>query len=212
MTQTLDWHDALGDARQVAPPSDARTVGFDSLLATFDMARSERAAVRNFAVRGTGRRGQSWKARAAFDTMQQSLVASTWCAAGGGGPDEAELLERLMERLCALTATAQAVGSSHRAPSAEAGGAPSRGLAVEPAVLDTASQLALRAFPGGSRVEWSDDVDENDVPLKVMTIMSPVTSAATHEAYVAFVRAWVRAEPPDRRRRIRVSCRAGVVG
>jgi hypothetical protein len=45
-----------------------------------------------------------------------------------------------------------------------------------------------------------------------MTVVSPATSAATHEAYVAFVRAWAHVEPPDRRRRIRVSCRAGVLG
>jgi hypothetical protein len=80
------------------------------------------------------------------------------------------------------------------------------------AVLETAKALALRAFPAGSTVEWSDDVDENDVPLKLMTVVSPATSAATHEAYVAFVRAWAHVEPPDRRRRIRVSCRAGVLG
>ena len=212
MTQTLDWHDALGDARQVAPPSDARTVDFDSLLSKFDIARSERASVRNVVVRGTGRGGQFWKARAVFDTMQRSLVASTCFAAGGGGPNEAELVKRLIERLCAFPGSAQDAGSSHNAPSDEAGGAPSEGLAVDPAVLETASQLALRAFPAGSTVEWSDDVDENDVPLKLMTVVSPATSAATHEAYVAFVRAWVRAEPPDRRRRIRVSCRAGVLG
>ena len=80
------------------------------------------------------------------------------------------------------------------------------------AVLETASQLALRAFPAGSTVEWSDDFDENDAPLKLMTVVSPATSAATHEAYVAFVGAWARVEPPDRRRRIRVSCLAGVLG
>lgn len=80
------------------------------------------------------------------------------------------------------------------------------------AVIETASQLALRAFPAGSTVEWSDDVDENDAPLKLMTVVSPATPAATHEAYVAFVRAWVRAEPPELRRRIRVSCRVGVLG
>ena len=80
------------------------------------------------------------------------------------------------------------------------------------AVIETASQLALRSFPAGSTIAWSDDVDENDVPLKLMTVVSPATLAATHEAYVAFVRAWVRAEPPELRRRIRVSCRVGVFG
>lgn len=80
------------------------------------------------------------------------------------------------------------------------------------AVIETAKALALRSFPAGSTVEWSDDVDENGVPLTLMTVVSPATPAATHEAYVAVVRALVRAERPELRRRIRVSCRAGVLG
>lgn len=125
---------------------------------------------------------------------------------------EDELVKRRIERLCAFPGSSRDAGSSHDAPSADVGGVPTEGLAVDPAVLETARALALRAFPAGSTVEWSDDVDENDVPLELMTVVSPATPAATHEAYVAFVRAWVRAEPPERRRRIRVPCRAGVLG
>jgi hypothetical protein len=212
VTETLGLHDALGDVQQAAPPSDARTVDFGSLISRFDTPRSERASVRNVVVRGSGRGGRLWKARAAFDTRQRSLVASPDFGAGGGGPDEAELVKRLIERLCAFPGSTREAVSSHDAPSDEAGGVPIEGLGVDPAALETASQLALRAFPAGSTVEWSDDVDENDVSLKLMTVVSPAASAATHEAYVAFVRAWVRAEPPDRRRRIRVSCRAGILG
>ena len=121
-------------------------------------------------------------------------------------------MKRRIARLSTFPGSSQDAGPSREAPSAEAAGVPSEGVAVDPEVLETAKALALRAFPAGSTVEWSDDVDENGVPLELMTVVSPATSAATHEAYVAFVRAWVRAEPPDRRRRIRVSCRAGVLG
>jgi hypothetical protein len=183
-----------------------------SLLSPFDEARSERASVRNVVVGGSGRGGRLWKARAAFDTMQRSLVASPDFVAGDGGPGEAELVTRLMERLCAFPGFTQDAVSPHDVPSDAAGGVPIEGLAIDPTVLETASQLALRVFPAGSRVEWYDDVDENDVPLELMTVSSPASATATHEAYVAFIRAWVRAEPPQRRRRIRVSCRAGILG
>ena len=125
---------------------------------------------------------------------------------------EDELVKRRIARLSTFAESSQDAGPSREAPSAQAAGVASKDLAVDPAVLARAKALALRTFPTGSTVEWADDLDENDVPLELMTVVSPATPAATHEAYVAFVRAWVRAEPPERRRRIRVACRAGVLG
>ena len=78
--------------------------------------------------------------------------------------------------------------------------------------LESVRQIALRSFPDGSSIEWSDDEDESGAPLKLMTVLSPAPVDVTHEAYMAFIRAWVQAEPPERRRRVRVSCRPGVLG
>ena len=46
----------------------------------------------------------------------------------------------------------------------------------------------------------------------LMTVHNPAPSVATHESCRAFIHAWVRAEPPVNRARIRVSGRPGVGG
>lgn len=87
-----------------------------------------------------------------------------------------------------------------------------RSAGEESTVLDSAMEiaghLALNAFPTGTVVKGSDDVDEDGGPLKLMTVSSPGSIEATHTAYLAFMRSWVRSEPPEHRRRIRVSCSA----
>ncbi len=90
-------------------------------------------------------------------------------------------------------------------------------VSVEPADVDAgavgaADRIARRTFPAAPRVGWSDDVDEMGTPYKLLSIVSPGSSHEIHEAYHAFVRTWVREEPPERRSRIRVACRAGMSG
>lgn len=78
--------------------------------------------------------------------------------------------------------------------------------------LEAARRIALGVFPKGSTVEWSDDQDEHGAPLKLMTVASLAPTDVIHDAYLKFMRAWVRAEPSDLRRWIRVSWRVGAVG
>ena len=83
---------------------------------------------------------------------------------------------------------------------------------MDAAILERVSRLARACFPPGSTVEWSDEVDERGDVYGLMTVHSPAPPVATHESYRAFIHAWVRAEPPVNRARIRVSCRPGAGG
>lgn len=90
-------------------------------------------------------------------------------------------------------------------------------VSVEPAdvnagAVDAAERVARSTFPAASRFDWSDDVDEMGTPYKLLSIVSPGSSREIHEAYLAFVWRWVREEPPERRSRIRVACRARLSG
>jgi len=78
---------------------------------------------------------------------------------------------------------------------------------IDATIRERVSRLALQRFPPGSTIEWSDEVDEIGDVYSLMSVRTPATPSATHDAYRAFVGAWVRAEPPENRSRIRVSCR-----
>ena len=60
--------------------------------------------------------------------------------------------------------------------------------------------------------DWSDEVDESGEPFELLGVVSAASPEEIHEAYLAFMRAWVREVPPERRKRIRVAFRAGVSG
>ena len=77
------------------------------------------------------------------------------------------------------------------------------GAVLDGSALESLRQIALRSFPEGSSVVWSDDVDESGAPLKLMTVLSPAPADVTHEVYLGFIRSWVRDEPPERRQRSR---------
>ena len=83
--------------------------------------------------------------------------------------------------------------------------------AVDAGGVDAAERIARSTFPAASRFNWSDDVDEIGTPYSLMSVVSPGSSHEIHEAYLAFVRTWVREEPPERRSQIRVAYRAGRV-
>ena len=212
MTQTLDWRDAIGDAPSAPRSPDVRTVDLESLLGQFEVTPSERAQVRNVLVRARGSGEHAWSARAAFDTTQRSLLSLMFAPAGGGRPDEAEFGARLVERLLAPAVSDRDAVPGRVMPVVEPVDTQVDGSVLDGSALESVRQLALRSFPEGSSVEWSDDVDEIGAPLHLMTVLSPAPADVTHEAYLAFIRAWVRAEPPERRRRVRVSCHPGVRG
>ncbi len=130
----------------------------------------------------------------------------------GGRLDEVDVAARLIERMFALRMPQGDEHEGRRMPEPGAAEREGLGAAIDSTILDRVSRLAQACFPAGSTVEWSDEVDERGEVYGLMTVHSPAPPAATHEAYRAFIDAWVRAEPPTTRARIRVSCRPGAGG
>lgn len=211
MTQTLNWRDAIGDAPLAPRSPDVRTVDLESLLGQFEVTPAGRTQVRNVLVRARDGDGRTWSARAAFDTTQRSLMSLMFAPSGGERPDDAAFVARLIERLLAV-AVPDCDSVPGRVPVVDPVDAQGDVAVLDGSALESLRQIALRSFPEGSSVEWSDDVDESGAPLHLMNVFSPAPADVTHEAYLAFIHAWVRAEPPERRRRVRVSCRPGVSG
>lgn len=212
MTQTLNWRDAIGDAPLAPRSPDVRTLDLESLLGQFEVTPLGRTQVRNVLVRARDGGGHTWSARAALDTTQRSLLSLVFASSGEGRPDEAKIVARLVERLPAPAVSDSNAVPGRVMPVVEPVDTHGEDPVLDGSALESVRQVALRSFPEGSSVEWSDDVDESGAPLKLMTVLSPAPADVTHEAYLAFIHAWVRAEPPERRRRVRVSCHPGVSG
>ena len=152
------------------------------------------------------------RARAAIDAVQRSLIKLAVIEAGERDREDLEFISRFLERLNTIAPLARGAASAGIASSDEVAGLPYEVLPIDGASLEAAHRIALSVFPEGSTIHWSDDEDEDGSPLKLMTVESSAPSGVIHAAYLEFMRAWVRAEPSDRRRRIRVSWRAGAVG
>ena len=212
MTQTLSWRDAIDDAPLAPRSPDVRTADLESLLGQFELRPTGRPQVRNVLVRARESGGRTWSARAAFDTTQRRLLSLMFAPSGGGRPDEARIVALLVERLLAPGVSDRDAVPGRIMPAVEPVDTHGEDSVLDGSALESVRQVALRTFPEGSSVEWSDDVDESGAPLKLMTVLSPAPADVTHEAYLAFIHAWVRAEPPERRRRVRVSCHPGVSG
>lgn len=212
MTQTLDMHDALGVGKPAPRTSDVVTADFDSVFSQFDVAHSERTMVRNVVVRTTGGGAHALRARAAIDAVQRSLIKLAVIEAGESDREDLAFISRLLERLTTLAPLARGPASAGMAASDEVAGLPSEVPPIDGAALEAAHRIALSVFPEGSMIHWSDDEDEDGSPLKLMTVESSAPAGVIHAAYLEFMRAWVRAEPSDRRRRIRVSWRVGALG
>ncbi len=82
----------------------------------------------------------------------------------------------------------------------------------DPTALERAQSLAMRSLASDASIEWDDTVADDGTPLKVMRVASDLDAPAAHDAYVRFMRAWVRAEPSVNRRYVRVEFGAGRTG
>ncbi|TVR94281.1 MAG: hypothetical protein EA416_03810 [Trueperaceae bacterium] len=207
MTQTLDWNDVLGESTSVCHRSGDGTSDLRSILQRHDDEDRERWIVRNVVVvTGSGLARRS-KSRAAFD-VDRGTVIEVEPSTVGGGLD--------MDRLAA-SITKQLAAGSH---SARDVARESSGLATENAAdpsgtseaIAAAELIARRSFPPDAHIDWSEDVDDEGVPYTLMRVVSPGSPEHVHSAYLAFMRAWVREETPERRRPIRVAYRAGGSG
>lgn len=212
MTRTLDLRDALGDAPRAMASVHDSTFDLESALGTLPPRDQGRRPVRNVLLRSSGTGAPGWSARAALDTDHRALISMMFEALAVGGLDEEAVATRLLQRMPTLwTARDQAEragGETESGASAEARAA----LVAEPGVRERVASIALEWFPPGSTIEWSDEVDEDGDGYHLMSVRTPVAAAEAHRAYLAFVGAWARAEPPEKRARIRVSCRPGAAG
>ena len=212
MTQTLDWREALGNAPVAIRSADERTIDLDQVMRSLVTGGHERGSVRNFLVRSARTDTPGWTARAALDTDHRRLISMMFEAVVGGHLDEDDVAARLVERVFALRSSLGDAEEGRWMPEHESAALHVVDAAIDSTILDRVSQLARECFPAGSTVEWSDEVDESGDVYNLMTVHSPAAPAATHESYRAFIDAWVRAEPPEIRSRIRVSCRPGAGG
>lgn len=207
--QTLDWRDALGESAAPSKRPADRTFDLVTLLGEQGEVAGERSSVRNVLIVTSGDLARRSKSRAAVD-LRRGVVVDVDLAAAGEDVDR-ELLEDWIVK--------QVVSGSlvryHAAVRRSAAGAPpsvADSADVDTVGADAAERIARSAFPVASRFDWIDDVDESGEPFKLLGVVSAASPEEIHEAYLAFMRAWVRDVPPERRRRIRVAFRAGVSG
>lgn len=211
MTQTLDLRDVLGESSSPHRRPGDRTNDLRTLLEQQGDRGSERLTVRNVVVMTGADRAHRSKSRAAFD-LKRGAVIDVELPALAGGPDRERLAASITAHVVAGSLWAYGSASKSRRASVA-----STAVSLEPTdanvgAVDAAERIARSTFPAASRFAWSDDVDEMGAPYNLLSVVSPGSSHEIHEAYLAFVRAWVREEPPDRRSRIRVAYRAGVSG
>lgn len=201
MTQTLDWHDVLGESAPASRPSTDRTCDWRSLLKRHDDDGGERWIVRNVVVMTGPDRARTSRSRAAFD-LDRGTVIEVEPPAVGEGLDLNRLADSITAQLAMGSLKASVAAREASEPASKSGSS------LDESAVAAAELIARRAFPAESRVEWSDDVDEEGVPYRLMRVASPGSPEEIHASYLTFMRSWVREVPPERRRSIRVALRA----
>lgn len=202
MTHTLDLRDVLDESASASKRTFDRTYDLRSLLQRHDEGASQRWIVRNLVVMTGPDRAQRTRSRASFDLDRGAMIEVERPAVGG---------ELDWDRLAASIARHVARGSLWAHDAAHATERGVRGLSNTSGAagaMDTAERLARSAFPAGAFVEWRDVLEDDDGPFNLMVVVSPGSAEEIHAAYLAFMRSWVREETPERRRSIRVACRA----
>jgi hypothetical protein len=210
LTQTLDWSAVLGESSSARRHVVDRTSDLTTIFGERSEARAELASVRNVVIVSRGEWAHRSQSRAALDLLRRAVIDFD-PSAGAGALDWERLAHRITEWTRATSSWRYGLESRGGVDWGELGGSSAASTDVA-AATDAAERVARRAFPDASLFEWSDVTDDEGVSYKLLRVVSPASSERLHESYLAFIRAWVGEEAPERRSRIRLAYRAASSG